>query len=63
MGGDNISGLIPVNDSVIPGSKGTVADTEITVHNVNPEFKTTDAYQAKKKEIAETLYRIFAKYD
>lgn len=37
--------------------------TKITIHNIVPQFSSTEAMEKKKKEISQTLYRIFSKYN
>lgn len=59
----HISGLINVNDSMAEAHTQTALDTEMTVHNIQPQFPSAEALDKKKKEIADTLYRIFSKYD
>lgn len=59
----HISESIPENDSNTQSYKRTVGDREITVHNVRPTFKSNGAQGKAKEEIANTLYRIFSKYD
>lgn len=58
----HISESVPVNDSNTHSYRRTVGDTEITVHNVEPTFKSKEAQNKEKEEIAHTLYRIFSKY-
>lgn len=58
-----ISESIPVNDGNPQSHKRTVGDAEMTVHNVEPTFKTKEAQNKEKEEIAHTLYRIFSKYN
>lgn len=40
----------------------TVADTEITVHNVSPIFLSNEALEDEIKEITNVLYQVFSKY-
>lgn len=37
--------------------------TKITVHNVVPQFTSTEVKEKKEIEISQTLYRIFSKYN
>lgn len=51
-----------MNDCTPESFKRTVGDTEMTVHNVRPVFNSKEALEREKKEISDTLYRIFSKY-
>ena len=35
----------------------------MTVHNIRPVFNSKEALDKEKKEISDTLYRVFSKYD
>lgn len=59
----SISGYVTVNDSRIETITRTVADTEMTVHNIYPTFNTEEAWKEREREIARSLYEVFSKYD
>lgn len=57
-----ISG-IPVNENQKQCYKRIVGDTEITVENIYPKFKSEEDRASAKKQIMQTLYDIFSKYE
>lgn len=57
-----ISELVSENDSTLHTVMQTGEDLEMTVHNIIPQFKSLCAYEKSKKEISDSLYRIFFKY-
>lgn len=53
---------IPVKASEQQTHNQAAADTEMTIHNIIPNFSSDEAKEKEKKEIAQQLYRIFSQY-
>lgn len=59
----SISNLIPISNRKLESRNRTADNTKMTIHNIDPEFKSKEALDKKKQEISNILYQIFAKYD
>lgn len=57
-----ISG-IPIEPNRIDTYQRKIGDTEITVKNISPNFKTDEDRLNAKSQIMQILYEVFSKYD
>lgn len=53
---------IPVKESEFQENPRTITEKDIKIHNINPSFPTAEARETKAKEISQTLYSVFSKY-
>lgn len=58
----HISG-IPVEPNRYTSYLRKIGDTEITVENIEPNFKTDEERKNAKSQIMQVLYKVFSKYD
>lgn len=52
----------PVKDTESQDITRTITEKDITIHNIDPSFNTPEARDNKAKEISQTLYSVFSKY-
>ena len=52
----------PVKGSESQDTPRTITEKEIIIHNIDPSFSTPEARDNKAKEISQTLYSVFSKY-
>lgn len=57
-----ISGTVETVHYLQKSDIKTVADTKITVNNIEPVFTSNEEYRKKKIEISSKLYHVFSKY-
>ena len=53
---------IPVKEPEFQENPRTITEKDIKIHHINPSFPTAEARETKAKEISQTLYSVFSKY-
>lgn len=52
----------PVKDPEPQDTTRTITEKDIIIHHIDPSFPTPEARDNKAKEISQTLYSVFSKY-